>query len=93
MNRSDLNDDTILSLLEELANNLGIQIRYEHLKKEGSFYPGGLCRIKGENIIIINSKAKTDDKIQILARGMKSFDLSQVFIKPALREFLAVDTE
>ena len=93
MRRSDLNDDTILSLLEELANNLGIQIRYEHLKKEGSFYPGGLCRIKGENIIIINSKAKTDDKIQIMARGMKSFDLSQVFIKPALREFLAVDTE
>ena len=93
MRRSDLNDDAILSLLEELANNLGIQIRYEHLKKEGSFYPGGLCRIKGENIIIINSKAKTDDKIQILARGMKSFDLSQVFIKPALREFLAVDNE
>jgi hypothetical protein len=93
MRRSDLNDDTILSLLEELANNLGIQIRYEHLKKEGSFYPGGLCRIKGENIIIINSKAKADDKIQILARGMKSFDLSQVFIKPALREFLAIDTE
>lgn len=93
MRRPDLNDDTILSLLEELANNLGIQIRYEHLIKEGSFYPGGLCRIKGENIIIINSKAKTDDKIQILARGMKSFDLSQVFIKPALREFLAVDPE
>jgi len=93
MKRSDLDDDNILALFEELANNLGIQIRYEHVKKESSFYPGGFCRVRGESMIIINSKATTDDKIQILARSMKSFDLSQVFIKPALREFLSVDME
>jgi hypothetical protein len=49
---------------------------------------GGLCRVKGENILIINSKATMRDKIQALVRAVKQFDLSQVYMRPALREFL-----
>ncbi len=88
MKKSGFDEKTILGLLEELCQNLGIQVRYEHIQKEGSFYPGGLCRIKGETVMIINSKAADDDKIQVLARAVTSFDLSQVYLRPALREFL-----
>jgi hypothetical protein len=88
MKRSDLAKEGLLNQLEELTDSLGIKIRYEKILKEGSFFSGGLCRIKGEDMIIINSKAGVDDKIDILARALISFDLSQVFIKPALREFL-----
>jgi hypothetical protein len=88
MKRSGLAEEGLLSQLEELTESLGIKIRYEKILKEGSFFSGGLCRIKGEDIIIINSKISTEDKIDILARALISFDLSQIFIKPALREFL-----
>ena len=83
-----MNENIILSQLEELAGKLGIQIRYETIKKEDFLNTGGLCRLKGEYVFIINSKATTKDKIQTLARAVKRFDLTQVYIRPALREFL-----
>ena len=91
MKRSGFNEKNILHLLEELAQSLEIDVRYEQIKKEGSFYPGGFCLVKGERILILNSKATIDDKIQALAKAVKSFDLSQVYLRPALREFLLSD--
>jgi hypothetical protein len=89
MKRSAMDEKEILNQLEELAKSLGIIIRYEQLLKEGSFFPGGLCRIKGEDILIINSMAGIDDKIEILAKAVVSFDLSRIYMRPALREFLS----
>jgi len=83
-----LDEKIILGQLEELAQNLDIKIRYESIELEGSYYPGDLCRLKGENILIINSEAPLTDKIEIFARAVKQFDLDQIYIKPALREFL-----
>lgn len=85
----NLDEKAILDQLEELAQTLGIQVRYEPIEIEGSFYAGDLCRLKGENILIINPEATIKDKIQIFARAVKRFDLNQVYIRPALREFLS----
>jgi len=84
----NLDDNKILSQLEELTHNLGIEVRYEPLKKEGAFSPGGLCRLKGEWLLIINSQAGVKDKIEALASAVIRFDLSQIYLKPGLREFL-----
>ncbi|MDB9822750.1 hypothetical protein OAC89_03535 [Deltaproteobacteria bacterium] len=88
MKKSRLDEESILAQLEELANSLGIKVRYEQLKKEGSFFPGGLCKVQGENILIINSKAGMGDKIEALSKALISYDLGQVYMRPALREFL-----
>ena len=88
MKKSELKLEGLLSQLEELAEGLGVKIRYEKIIKEGSYFPGGLCKIKGDDVIIINSKAAIEEKIEVLSEALKSFDLSQVFIKPAVREFL-----
>ena len=84
----NLDDTKILSQLEELTHQLGIQVRYESLKKEGTFSPGGLCRLKGEWLLIINSRAGVKDKIEALASAVNRFDLSQRYLKPGLRDFL-----
>jgi hypothetical protein len=83
-----LDEDTLLGQLEELARSLEIEIRYEPLKREGSFFPGGLCRIKGDYVLILNSMATTQDKIQALAKAVNRFDLSRVYLRPGIREFL-----
>lgn len=82
----DQND--LLSQLEELAGNLHIEVRYEVIKKTASYSTGGLCRLKGEWMVIIHSKAPIDDKIDAIAYAVKRFDLSSVYLKPGLREFL-----
>ena len=88
MKRYNLDKESILGQLEELANSLEIKVRYEKLKTESAFTTGGLCKVKGENLLIINSKASREDKIETLAKALTSFDLSQVYMRPALREFL-----
>ena len=77
-----------LTELEEVARTLGIEVRYENLKKEGSFTSGGLCRLKGQYLLIINSKAAARDKAEALAVAVSRFDLSPLYLKPGLREFI-----
>ena len=88
MKKPGLYEEKILSQLEELANSLDIEVRYEQIKKEGTFFPGGICKLKGENVLIINSNAGMEDRINAIARAIASFDLSDVHMRPALREFL-----
>ena len=83
-----MDENTLLSQLEELAESLHIEVRYESFKGEGAFSTGGLCKLKGEYLLIINSKASARDKVEAIAGALKGFDLSQVYLRPGLREFL-----
>jgi hypothetical protein len=88
MRSMGVNKGTLLGQLEELARSLGIEIRNEPLKKESSFSPGGLCRFKGDYLLIFNTKATNEDRIEALAQAVTRFDLDQVYLRPGLREFL-----
>ncbi len=83
-----MDENTLLSQLEELANSLGIEVRSEPIIKASSFSPGGLCQLKGEYLVILNSAATKEDQIETLAKAVTRFDLSQVYVRPGLREFL-----
>ena len=83
-----MDENTLLGQLEELANSLGIEVRSEPITKAGSFSPGGFCQLKGEYLVILNSAAAKEDKIETLAKAVTRFDLSQVYVRPGLREFL-----
>jgi len=83
-----LDESVFLKEIEEVAQSLGIEVRYENLKREGSFTSGGLCRLKGQYLMILNSRAAARDKIEALATALNRFDLSHVYLKPGLREFL-----
>jgi hypothetical protein len=89
MKGSKMDDEKLMAQLEELAENLSIEIRYEAIRKEGSFFTGGLCRLKGKDVLIVNSDASIGNKIQALAKALRRFDLSRIYMKPALREFLS----
>jgi len=82
-----MDDHITLSLLEELADRLGIPIRYEIIKDELTG-PGGLCRVDGKFILIIDSTAIAKEKIEIMTEALRRFDLDDIYVKPALRELL-----
>lgn len=83
-----MDDNTTLSQLEELAVRLGMNIRYEPLKIDGSVHMGGYCRIKGEDFLIINKKATPLEKVHILIDALKRRNLSEIYVMPSLREIL-----
>jgi hypothetical protein len=84
----ELDEQKILDQLEEAARSLGMEIRYETMKGESSFSPGGLCRLQGNYLLIINSRASLSEKIRAMAQAVNRFDLSQVYLLPGLRELL-----
>jgi hypothetical protein len=83
-----MNEDVLLSQLEDLAEKLGILVRDENINIEESSSSGGLCRIEGEYVLILNSKATVKEKNQVMIKALQQFDLSGIYIKPVIRELL-----
>jgi hypothetical protein len=84
-----MDETALLAQLEEIAHRLSIKIRYETIKKGDFVTTGGLCRINAEHVLIINSRASAHTKVRTIAEALNRFDLTHMYIKPALREFLA----
>ncbi len=79
---------SLLDQLESLAHSLGLQIRYERMDDEEGFSSGGLCRLRDKQYIIVNRAAPVEEKNRTLIRVLRRFDLSCVYMKPALRVLL-----
>lgn len=75
--------DQLLKELELLASNSGITVRYE----KGDF-EGGFCVLRSERLILINKKMNTPRKASILAQGLAEIGIDEVYLKPAVREFI-----
>jgi hypothetical protein len=85
-----MDENTIIEQLEELIKTFGVHIRHEAIKQDEDSVKvvGGLCLLRGEYILIINSKATTMDRINTLATALKHFDLDEIYLRPVLRELL-----
>ncbi|MEX1138003.1 MAG: hypothetical protein WEB33_10545 [Bacteroidota bacterium] len=69
--------------LESLAANSGISLRYE----KGDF-EGGYCVLKTERLIVVNKKLAPPRKASILAQGLAEIGIDEMYLKPAVREFI-----
>jgi hypothetical protein len=78
-----MTQEQILRELEALAGNSGIALRYE----KGDF-EGGYCILKDERLIVINKKLAPQRRASILAQGLAEIGIDELYLKPALREFI-----
>lgn len=69
--------------LEGLAQKSGIQVRFE----KGDF-EGGFCVLKSERIIVVNRRIPAARKATVLALGMAEIGVDEMYLKPAVREFI-----
>ncbi len=85
-----MDENTIIEQLEELIKTFGVHIRHEAIKQDEDSVNvvGGLCLLKGEYVLIINSKATIEDKIRALGMALKHFDHEKIYMLPVLRELL-----
>ena len=83
-----MNEEVLLYQLEELAEKLEILVRDETINIEESSTTGGLCRVEDKYVLLLNSKATVKEKIQVMVKALKQFDLSDIYVKPAIRELL-----
>ncbi|MCU0411194.1 MAG: hypothetical protein MUF82_01490 [Bacteroidetes bacterium] len=78
-----MTQEQILNELEELAVNCGIAVRYE----KGDF-DGGFCVLKAERMIVINKRLVAGRRASVLAQAMAEVGVDEVYLKPAIREFI-----
>ena len=85
-----MDEDTVIEQLEELIKSFGVHIHHEAIKQDEDSINivGGLCLLKGEYVLIINSKAAIRDKIRALGIALKHFDHENIYMLPILRELL-----
>ena len=83
-----LDDGVLLNQLEELAGKLGIEIRYGNIGGEESHRTGGLCRVKGQYVLIIHSRLNVKEKIGIITKTLKGFEMDDLYVIPVIRELL-----
>ena len=83
-----MNEEILLNQLKELAEKLSISVRDENIDIEESSGAGGLCRVEGKYILILNSRAAVKEKNQVMIKALQQFDLTGIYIKPVIREML-----
>ena len=81
-------DDTVyIKEFENLAQHLGIEIRY---LEEG---PTGLCTIKGSRVMFIDRTLDKKAQLELFVRDFRTLDLEGYFIVPVIRRLLGLEGE
>lgn len=75
--------EELINELQELARQLGVTVRYE----KGDF-EGGYCVLKESRLLLVNRRLMPARKAVVLALAMREIGLDNVFIKPAVRQYI-----
>lgn len=69
---------------------LGAEIRYEELvsDEEPGSMRGGRCRVRGRELVLIDRRLGVLERCATLAEALRSFDLKDVYVPPAVRNLL-----
>lgn len=74
--------------LEQLSTRCGIILRYKNLSKHEFKVKSGYCRLRGENLIIIDKSLSAQEKIKVLRKELAKIDSENIYIEPRLRELI-----
>jgi hypothetical protein len=76
----------LVAELEQIAAQLGVAIRREEIEpgKTSRRPRGGLCRVRGQRVILLDSKLTDTEQVVILAHALAILNLEGVTLKPAV---------
>jgi hypothetical protein len=77
-------------LLNEVAGQLGVEVRLETLEDGEEFSAhGGLCRLGRRLVAFVDRRLSPAGLARSLGMALMGLGLEGVYLKPAVREFLA----
>ncbi|MCF7805062.1 MAG: hypothetical protein K9N46_06785 [Candidatus Marinimicrobia bacterium] len=83
-----MKEEQLYDAMVELAERLDIEV----VTGRGDF-SGGYCRVREDRRIVLNKHSLLPTKLRVMARNLLQFDLSNMYILPAVREFLEMVLE
>lgn len=83
-----MKQEEIYRHLKDLAEKLEIRYFEKNFRNVGIPVNSGLCKIEGEFHFFMDKHKKIREKNEILAQALSQFPLDDIYIIPALREFI-----
>ena len=80
--------EQIYQELKDLAEKLGITVSEQSFRSTGIKVTSGICKVKGQNLFIIDKHKSIHKKIRIMASQLAKIHTENVFIIPAIRNLL-----
>ena len=74
--------------MKEIAEKLGVIVSEQNFRTAGIKVKSGLCTVKGKNLFIIDKHKSIHEKKEILASCLGKMELEDIYIVPAVRDFL-----
>ena len=75
--------------LKDLAEKLNITVVEKNLRKTGIRVKSGLCKVKTQYLFIMDKHLPVRKKNDILGNCLKDFPHEEVYVIPAVRDFIA----
>ena len=74
--------------LKLLAEKLGLRVSEQNFRDAGIHVRSGFCKVKGQDHCIIDKHLKVNLKAEILAECLNQLAHEDVYVVPAVREYL-----
>lgn len=79
----------LIDELAEAAKRVGLEVRREKILREVGYRArGGACRLRDQDLLILDREQAPADQIEVLAEALRGRDLEQVYLSPAARRML-----
>ena len=82
-----MDPNRLLEDLTKVAQQLGIEVR-SHVLRGLHASHGGLCRIHGRNVVLLNSKASVIERGTALAEALSQVDLQGIELDHVTRDII-----
>lgn len=85
-----MDQESKLSVLLDLSESLGIDVRPGPVRGEGGHPPGGsLVKLRGKEILFLDTHTTTAARITAVAAALAGRDeIEQMFLPPEIREII-----
>jgi hypothetical protein len=77
----------LLKELERVAAAVSVTVRTQPFRGS-SVSPGGLCKVRGQSVVLLNSRSHEDERALVLGEVLAKMNTSGVNMSEEVREFL-----
>jgi hypothetical protein len=80
--------DQLYQELVDLAERLQITVSEQNLKTTGLKVRSGFCKVRGQNLFVMDKHKSIHEKIRILAEQLADIPREEIYMMPAVRKLL-----
>ena len=83
-----MKQESLYQHLKDLAEKLGITVSEQNFRSTGTSARSGLCVVRGKRLFLVDKHLPVRRKNEALGECLADMAVDQVFVLPAVREYL-----